>query len=219
MKRFPLALALIFVVNIIISGCISPRSYLDPSTPKVSYEDVKRRNEPLKLKLSTEFQRNGEHYEKADLTLKDNSERILRGTGVIIPSAEAIDGEIIIVCNNIADLGTAAGKGFGTGLTFGAVGSTVTDAYEMSLTIKLNDGKVYNRKEIKHALHTAIGNTSVPDGVETVPLNVGFSKVLEQMLLRVLKEMQEGGEISYSASELDWWYSTTPTIAEILYFL
>ena len=135
MKKFPFALATMLFASIITSGCISQKSYLDPNIPKVSYEDIKRSNEPLKLKLSTEFQRNGEHYEKVDVILKDNSERILRGTGVIIPSAEAIDGEIIIVCNNIADLGAASGKGSGAGLTLGAVGNTVTDAYEMSLTI------------------------------------------------------------------------------------
>jgi hypothetical protein len=85
-------LMLLAMTGLMLSGCMSPRSYMDPGFPKMSYEQINRRTEPLKLKLTAEFQRNGVHYEKADSTLKDNSERILRGTGVIMPSLEPVDG-------------------------------------------------------------------------------------------------------------------------------
>jgi len=196
-------LMLLSMAGVMLSGCMSPRSYMDPGFPKMSYEQINRRNEPLKLKLTAEFQRNGAHYEKADLTLKDNSERILRGTGVITPSAEPVDGEINIVCNNVGDLGSAAAKGIGIGLTFGAIGNTVTDGYELSVSIKTKDGKTINRSEIKHALHTAIGNTSVPEGVETVLPNVAFERVLEQMLLKAISDMQESGELTWLMQVID----------------
>lgn len=189
-------LVLATIACILLSGCISPRSYIDPAFSKTRYEDINKRNEPLKLNLFAEFQRNGSHFEKADTMLKDNSERILRGTGVIMPSVEPIDGEIIVICNNIANLGEAGAKGFGTGLTFGAIGSTVTDAYELSVVIKTKDGKTISRSEIKHAFHTAIGNTSVPEGVETVLPNAAFERVLEQMLLKAIKDMQLSGELT-----------------------
>jgi len=196
-------LMLLSMTGLMLSGCMSPRSYMDPGFPKMSYEQINRRNEPLKLKLTAEFQRNGAHYEKADSTLKDNSERILRGTGVITPSAEPVDGEINIVCNNVGDLGSAAAKGIGIGLTFGAIGNTVTDGYELSVSIKTKDGKTINRSEIKHALHTAIGNTSVPEGVETVLPNVAFERVLEQMLLKAISDMQESGELTWLMQVID----------------
>jgi len=178
-----------------ITGCSSPKSFVDPSIPKVSYDDVKRRAEPLKLKLVVEFQRNGEHLPKVDSTLRDNTERVLRGTGVIVAANDQTAGEIKIVVNNIADLASARAKGFGTGLTFGLASSTVTDAYEMALTITIN-GKTISRSAVKHSLFTIIGHGKVPEGVESIPANVAFERVLEQMILRVLHEMQSTGELT-----------------------
>jgi hypothetical protein len=186
----------LIVASLVITGCISPKSFLDPSFPKVACEDLKKKNEPLHLRLVVEFQRNGEPYPKADTTLRDNAERIFRGSGVIIPVADASQGEVKIVVNNIADRGSAAAKGFGTGLTWGLIGNTVTDAYELSIFITAN-GKTISRTAIKHAFHTAIGNTSVPPGLETVPPGVAFGRILEQMLLRALKDMQQSGELSW----------------------
>ncbi len=191
-----LLLVVISICGTLFSGCISSKSYIDPTAPILSYNDMKRSNEPLKLKVDVQFQRNGAPFPSADTTLKDNSERILRSTGIIMPMPEAVDGEIFIVCNNLADLSSAGAKGFGTGLTFGAVGSTVTDAYELSVTVKKKDGKVCSKNQIRHAFHTAIGNTSIPAGVEPVQPDVAFVRVLEQMLLRAVKEMQESGDLA-----------------------
>ena len=179
----------------LLSGCISSKSFIDPSIPKVSYDDIKKRSEPLKLKLLVEFQRNGEHFPKVDSTLKDNTERVLRGTGVIVPVDDHSAGEIKVVVNNIADVGSARAKGFGTGLTFGLAGSTVTDAYEMTITITAN-GKTVSRTAIKHSIFTLIGNGTLPNGVESIPANVAFGRVLEQMILRALQEMQNTGELA-----------------------
>jgi hypothetical protein len=120
----------------------------------------------------------------------------LRASGIISPANGVADGEIKVIVNNIADTTSAAAKGFGTGLTFGLVGTTVTDAYEMSVTIMAN-GKTVSRMGIKHAIHTTIGNATIPNGIETIPPATAFPKVLEQMLLRALQDMQKGGELSW----------------------
>src|SRR5882762_10125469 len=172
MERIQTAIATILLC-FGLAACISPKSFVDPSVPKASYEDLKKRSDPLKLKLSVEFQRNGEHFPKADSTLKDNTERMLRGTGVITPADDQAVGEVNVIVNNISDRGSAVSKGLGTGLTFGLVGSTVMDAYEMTISITAN-GKTVTRTAVKHVLYTAIGNTSLPPGVEVVPANVGF---------------------------------------------
>jgi hypothetical protein len=190
------SLVAVFVACLALTGCISSKSFVDPSFPKVAYEDVKKRSEPLKLKLSVEFQRNGQPFPRADTTLRDNAERVLRGSGVITPVSAQEDGEMTLVVNNIADRGAAGAKGFGTGLTFGLVGTTVTDAYEMSVTITVK-GKTVTRTAIKHAIHTGIGNTTIPDGLEIVPLNVAFGRVVEQMLLRSLQDIQQSGELAW----------------------
>jgi hypothetical protein len=157
---------------------------------------VKKKTIPFRLVLTVEFQRNGEPYPKADSTLRDNTERVLRASGVITPATDGGDGQIRVVVNNIGDRGNAAAKGIGTGLTFGLVGTTVTDAYEMSISITAN-GKTITRTAIKHAIQTAIGNTTIPAGLETMPPNTAFERVLEQMLLRVLQDMQYTGELTW----------------------
>jgi hypothetical protein len=178
----------------LLTACISAKSFVDPSQTKLTYENLRRPQEPLKLSLVTEFQRNGERFPAADSTLRDSTERVLRASGVIVPTADARAGQVKIVVNNVADRGAAAAKGFGTGLTFGLAGSTVMDAYELTMQINVN-GKVYSSSVIRHSLFTAIGNTSTPPGIEVMPVGVAFQKVLEQMLLRALKEAQEGSAL------------------------
>lgn len=177
-----------------LSACVSSRSFVDTSYPKLGYEQLKKTPEPLQLKLYTEFQRNGEHLSRADQALYREAEMVLRSSGLIVPLANEGAGDIKVTVNNIVDLAEARAKGVGIGLTFGAAGSVVTDAYEMSVLIKAN-GKVVERTGIKHALHSAIGNTSLPEGVETMPANVAFGRVVEQMLLRTLQDMQQKGDL------------------------
>jgi hypothetical protein len=185
-----------------MTGCTTAKSFVDQTYPKIAYSDVKKTPTPLHLQLSAQFQRNGELAPNLDKLLRDSSGRILRETGVIEPVLEGGDGTINIVINNIADIGNAVLKGFGTGLTLGLIGNTVTDAYEMAIIITVNNKKI-ERIAIKHALHSAIGNTSTPEGVETMPTNVAFERVLEQMILRALKDMQATGELSRHNLKLD----------------
>lgn len=194
--------ALVAAISLGVGGCMSPKSFVDPTYPKVAYDQIAKRQSPLRLNLTVEFQRNGEHFPKADSMLRDNTERVLRGSGVIVPVSDRGEGEIRVVVNNIADRGAAAAKGFGTGLTLGLAGSTVTDAYEMSVAISAK-GKTVKRVAVKHALHTAIGNTTIPEGLETMPPQAAFERVLEQMILRVLHDIQGKGELSrYHLPEL-----------------
>lgn len=183
------------LLSILLSGCISPKSYLDPSQPKVSYGDLTRPTKPIPLRLTTEFQRNGEPNPKANTALLDNSSRILRATGLVDPDGEGSTGSIHIVVNNVADIATAASKGFGTGLTLGLIGSTVEDNYELTMTITMNE-KVITKTGIRNGIATAIGNTSTPPGVETFTPSIAFQKVLEQMILQALKQIQADNSLS-----------------------
>ncbi|PKO26842.1 MAG: hypothetical protein CVU36_22555 [Betaproteobacteria bacterium HGW-Betaproteobacteria-9] len=183
------------MISVALTACMSTKSFLDPSFPKISYEELKKPLQPKKLKVTAEFQRNGEHLEKVDQAISDSTERILRASGLAIPGSEGTDGTIHVVLNNIADVGGAVGKGLGTGLTFGLAGSLVTDAYEMQVTITVG-GKTFTRTAVKHALHSAIGRAETPEGIETMPVQTAFERLFEQMLLRVLKEYQSSPEFS-----------------------
>lgn len=190
MTRLAVAIACAALV-----GCVSPRSFLDPGVPAVSYADLGKRAEPLKLKLTVEFQRNGEPFPRADPILRDGAQRVLRATGLIVPTDGEAAGSIRIVMNNIGDLDEAQAKGTKTGLTLGLAGSTVKDAYEMKVSIAA-DGRTAANTVIKHAMYTSVGNETLPPGVETVPPNVAFDRVLEQMLLRALRDMLKAGALT-----------------------
>jgi len=187
-------------LGVLVSGCISPRSYVDQSFQGASYEEINRRREPMRATVVVEFQRNGETYSGAQPLLRDISERVLRGTGVILPTPGGPDGVVRIVVNNFGDLAAAAARGFGTGLTFGAVGTTVTDNYEMTITITAG-GVTRSKSGIRHALHTAIGNTSLPSGVEPVTPDMAFQRVVEAMLLRAVRDMQRDGDLDALATQ------------------
>jgi len=184
----------VVVFALTLSGCISARSMVDPGFQKVTYDDVKRRSEPLRLKLAVEFQRNGEHFPKVDSTIQDQAERVLRASGVITPTADGPDGDIRVVVNNIADKGTAIAKGIGTGLTFGLAASVVTDSYEMDVMVN-SKGKTAEKRGIRHAIHTTVGNALLPEAAEAMPPSTAFGRVFEQMLLYALREMQNNGEL------------------------
>jgi hypothetical protein len=192
------SLILMAIASTVMAGCVGPRSFIDPDRPKVSYEQVKKRKEPLRLKLVARFQLNGEHKENVDLTLHDNVNRILRASGVVVPVSDKPEGEIRVTVNNIAAVAGSAMKGAAVGLTLGLGGATVTDDYEMDLSITVN-GNTVRRTGVRHSLYTAIGNKSTPQGLETMPVNTAFERVLEQMILRVLKDMQSTGELSKAA--------------------
>ena len=122
--------------------------------------------------------------------MREGAERILRSSGVIAPVADGEKGEILVVVNNIADVGDAKSQGFATGFTFGLVGTEVVDAYEMTVVVTMK-GKVVARATASHALHSVIGNASIPQGVEILPDGAGFPRVLEQMLIQALRDIQK----------------------------
>ena len=185
-----------FIISVMLGGCATqPASFLGASFPNISYNDIRKRETPLRLKLAVEFQRNGEHFPKGDVPLKDYANSILRNTGVITPVEEQEEGEVRVVLNNIADGSTVAAEQASAQHPLWMIGTTITDAYELSMFITMQ-GKTISRTGIKQAVHTALGNVSVPDYIQTFPHDQAFGKVLEQMILRALQGMQQSGELA-----------------------
>ncbi len=189
-------------VSLALMGCASPRSFLGASLPVVKYEDVQKRSAPLRLRLTVEFQRNGSHFPQGDIPLRDYAAQILTDAGVISPidviSAVNDQGEgtVKVVLNNIADNDTVAAEESGSGLPRWMVGKVITDAYEMSISVTTH-GKTTSRKGIKHAFHTVVGNIDIPEGIETFPSDEAFGRMLRQMILRALRDMQKSQELSW----------------------
>jgi len=200
MKTRLFALCALALVS--LSGCISVKVYVDPSMAKTGYEDLRKPAEPLALKVNVEFLRNGKRVANAENELRGDVERILRATGVIVPSASAENGEISVTVNNVGDLGSAAGKGFATGMTFGLVGTSVQDGYEMSVTLTIHGSSV-TKSGYKDVLISTVGNKKAPEGLTPTSPSAGFATVVEQMLLNALSDLQKDGYLASLETLLD----------------
>lgn len=188
-------------ISLLIStGCVSVKSYVDPGFESVAYSDIKSPAARHQVVLETEFQRNGEHLPAVDSELRNHVERSLRATGVVAPEFGGTT-VINVVVNNVADIAAARAKGFGTGLTFGAAGSTVADYYEISITMTVNGREV--KTDYEHALHTTVGNASPPfPEVEATTIADGFGQIVEQAILKFVKDMQSQNLLSLSIDRL-----------------
>jgi len=184
------------IVVVSVSGCVSVQSYVDPQYHKASYETVQRLAKPLPVKVDVQFQRNGEAFPSADNELRGHVERTLRATGVFAPSPTVTTPTISVTANNIADLGAARAKGFGTGLTFGAAGSMVDDNYEFSCAF--NDGAKAQKLTYMHAIHSAIGSHEPPAGLTATTVSDAFGKVVEDVILNFVKDLEDKGVIKVS---------------------
>lgn len=189
-----LVAAIMALSGAITSGCISVKSYVDPQYRQASYEAIQRPPQPIAARVDVHFMRNGEAFPKADSELRGNVERSLRATGVFVPSTSAAAPLISITANNVADLGAARAKGFGTGLTFGAAGSMIDDFYEFSCSY--DNGGAAQKLDYKHAIHTSVGNAKAPEGMTaTTPANA-FGQVIDDVVLNFVKDLQARGALA-----------------------
>ncbi len=192
-RKIELATVLFMCVS--VTGCLSTKGYVDPQFRKAAYSDIGRVATKYKGNIDVEFQRNGKHLSKVDKELRTHVERVFRATGAVEPTTEPVELKIKVIANNIADMGEAFRKGFATGLTFGAAGTTVTDYYDF--TIEYQNGGTTKSFNYKHAIHSTVGNKPAPIPVEPLPLGEAFGKVVEDIILNFVREMQQSGELTY----------------------
>jgi hypothetical protein len=107
------------------------------------------------------------------------------------------DGEISVIVNDVGDMKAAAAKGFGTGLTFGLIGSHVSDNYEVS--VRLTQMGVVTEKNYQHAILSTVGNASAPPGLTAVPLPMAVNQVADDIVLNFLKDTQSSGKLTARA--------------------
>jgi len=191
-------LLLLLALTTASAGCLSTKSYVDPKFRDATYQSVRTPEAPVAAVITYEFQFNGKHGNKnQDALVRRKSTRVLAATKVfseVEASAGAAAGQLQIRINNLGDIGSAVGKGFATGLTFGLAGSEVVDGYEMTVIYTPAGGSPTTRF-YKHAIHSTIGAHAPPPGMQPVPLADAFDQVVEEMLLNCLRDFQRDGVI------------------------
>lgn len=190
MKLLSVSMLLVFA-----GGCLATRCYVDPQYRKATQSDIKAVGAKHNVNVDVEFQRNGERFPRADGELRMQVEKALRATGVVDIVTAPSDTKIRVVANNIADMDEAFSKGFGTGLTFGAAGSVVTDFYEIK--VEFASGGAKQSFAYKHAIHTTVGNKPAPIPVEPTKVGEAFGVVIEDVILNFVRDVQVGGGLTY----------------------
>lgn len=120
--RIASRVALVVIAPLLVQGCISAKTYVDPSYGKARYTDIKPVATKYGLDLKVQFQRNGENLDKVNGEVQKAAERAVRATGVFDLDSAEKPNTLSVTINNVADMSSAVAKGFGTGLTFGLGG-------------------------------------------------------------------------------------------------
>jgi hypothetical protein len=187
-------LVALFVSTLLATGCMSTKSAIDPAYNKTKYEDIAQPAEAYKWRVSVQFLVDGKPYQRGDSMLQDQVERVLQDSGLIVPTPDSTSGEIHVILNDSYNKAATVTKLFGYVLTFGLIGTTVTDYFEMEVTITTN-GKTFHKRGIRHTLYTTVGNAKLPEGSQSVPQQTAVHRIVEEMLLNALKEFQQSGSL------------------------
>jgi hypothetical protein len=204
LSRTLLACASISVAAISLSGCAT--AYVDGALKNVNLSEVQKPARPTDAQLLFTFQTKGTANARATEALKADVSKLVEQSGLfaVVGGDPALSGSIInITLNNvpITDQGDAAAKGFATGLTFGLVGSAVTDGYICTIEYLPPGGSAKVSKTSRHAIHTTMGAKGAPDNaVKAKNLEDAVRTMTRQVVTEALKELSK--DPSFSARQI-----------------
>lgn len=181
---------------LLLSACVTTKSYVDPQYHVASYAQIQHLAEPNPVRVVARFERNGQAYPAVDAGLHDIVERTLRASGVFTAPAEPTGGAVVeVVANNIADIKAARSSGFSAGLSLGASGANVPDLYDFTFVYRDAAGKE-QRMSYHHAIYTSIGQASAPVSATPTTAALAFGQVVEDVTLNFVKALQDQGAVA-----------------------
>jgi hypothetical protein len=188
-----------FLGAVLLSGCLSPQVYVDPALPAAGKESVAPVAKPQPVQVLYEFRTKGAVNARATEFSSPFAMEVLRDSGLFseissAPVASQRRLSITVANVPITSEGDAMAKGFGVGLTFGLVGTMVTDGYDCEATFSA-PGTEPLKLNFKHALHTALGNTSGPPGVTGQKVGDAVKALITQLTWSVLRDLSKSGRL------------------------
>lgn len=189
-----LTVILLLVAGFFAAGCAGPKSYLEPKYRGVTLAEITPPPAPIPVVLSVNGETNGKPVPKATDYWRGNILRVLSTSHVFTEagSTQENPAHLRITINNIGDIRAAFTKGFGTSLTLGALGNTVTDGYVMTAEFEAPDGRKYTN-EYHHAIYTTRGYEAPPVQVDPVALVQAPVLVTDDLVLHLLKDLHSSG--------------------------
>jgi hypothetical protein len=185
--------AVVLAFGATITGCMTVKSYVDPTLPVISSAQLPKVQQPGPATVLFEFKTKGNSNARATSEIGGRvvaavAQSAMFGqlsTTVTDPNA----GLLKITIDNVGDMGSAVAKGVGTGLTLGLAGSLVTDNYVCTATYSLR-GKSYEAS-VHHALLSTIGNHSAPQGLTPMAPREAINQVVDQLVWHALDQLNK----------------------------
>lgn len=184
----PLAVA----ACLVLSGCISITSYVDPTLGDVKPEQRVTVANPKPVQLVFEFQTKGALSARATKEIAPQVKELVATSGNFseVSSEPVANGALLAITINNVPEENAAGQGFATGLTLGLAGSTVTDFYVATAKYAASAGSATTTAETKHALHSVVGAGGAPNGLTASKSPVeAVSTVMRQIVQHLLNDI------------------------------
>jgi len=177
-----------------LTGCLSMNSYVDPALPVVGKADIAAPANPRPVQVAFEFRSKGSANAAATAELQPRVVAVAAESGLFSSVSRDAAGPgaglLTVVIDNVPLAGeNAAAEGFGTGLTFGLAGSMVTDVYVATVTY--NRGGETTSVDVRHALHSTIGNKAGPEGLTAVTPLEAVHQVIDQIVWNSLDELAD----------------------------
>jgi hypothetical protein len=187
-----LALVGVLWVSIGLTGCMTVKSYVDPTLPVLAQGQLPKIQKPQPATVLFEFRTKGNANARATSSIRPKVMAALadsRMFGTLSETAGADNGLLRVVIDDQADTSNAAAKGFGTGLTLGLAGSLVTDVYVCTASYTVAGKTV--ETTVQHALHSTIGNHGAPQGMTAVKPREAIDQIVNQLVWHALLQLDQ----------------------------
>lgn len=190
------AMAMAVAVSAGLGGCITVKSYVDPAQSALTADQLPAVQDPQPVTVLFQFLSNGKPNASATGALKPRvisavtASRMFSRVSTTVDSAQP--NLLKVVIDNQGDIKKGEEKGFGTGLTFGAVGSMVSDNYVCTASY-VSGGKATEATS-RDTLWSTIGNHAAPPGLTPVktPLD-GVKQIADQLVWHSLAQLHDKG--------------------------
>lgn len=179
---------------VVLTGCLSMNSYVDPALQRVTRADIVAPATPRPVQVAIEFRTKGSANAAATAEVAPRVVAVAAESGLfssVSRDAAGPDaGLLTVVINNVPLEGeNAAAEGFGTGLTLGAVGSMVTDVYVSTMTYS-RAGQTTS-VDVRHSIHTTVGNHAGPPGLTAMTPQEAVHQAIDQTIWYGLDQLAD----------------------------
>lgn len=196
MRRRYLTLVAVCAVAAGLTGCVTD-SYVDPVQPIITTNQLPTLQDPKPVTVLFQWLTNGKVNPGATAQMKTRvlaavtESRMFSRVSATLDSPQA--DVLLISIDNQVDVGKAEAKGFGTGLTFGLVGTLARDDYVCTANYT-SAGRTVSATS-RDALLTAVGAHSAPAGLKPLKPMDGVNEIADQLVWHSLDQLNSKGAL------------------------